>query len=297
MNLFSFRQKNVKLPNASDVEEYCLEVIEQMLETAKEERTERQPELPLIRIRLECTDPTLALSANHFAQKTVGRVANPKDVLLFKIRREPNAKHRVEMDRQLMDNLTEEAKFAQVCGIDDVIREYFEQVDPSSQLDFLFEKLLTESVRDCVEKDVCRMQAVIDWHLTKVQEKFLAPGIPLSRILQDEQLVREMAQDFKEKLKNDEESNLENVRKVLKLDEKTSGSIAKPPKSRKTIDSDEEVLQLDSSDAEMATEEEEVKTKSGRGRGATRSRGRARGRGRGKAETGKSISDYMCFKR
>lgn len=261
-----------------------------MLDTAKQEHNGIQPKLPLIRLRTDCSNLALAISANHFAQKMVGRVANPKDVILFKTRRQSSNK-RVEMDLELIDELTDDAKFTHVCKIDDVIQEYFNQVDSTSQLNFLYEKLLTECVRDYVEKDICKMQSVIDWHLKEVQAKFTAPGVKLDKILVDEHLVREMVQDFKENLRVKDEASVEKIGQLLKLDnqkEKKSPKASAPKKAVRAQEAEEseEVLNLSESDVEM--EEAQVKKLSGRG-----SRG-----GRGKsATTSKPISDYMRFKR
>lgn len=299
-------------PKATDVEDLCMERIEQMLAQAASEHNGQQPALPLLRLRLECANPELAISANQFAQKLVGRAANPKDVILFKARRQP--RHQVDMDLRLIDELAgDEAKFTQVCNIDDVISEYFEQVDPTSQLDLLFERLLTESVREFVEKDTCRMQSVIDWHLKQLRQRFDKCS-DLPRVLKDEQLVREMAQDFKESLRREENESLEKVRELLKLEPVKSAVAGGRAKKQAKLDGvggdatmsdDDEVLELGSSGSEP--EEVEPTPARGRGRGRGRAKGTATaaaaGRGRAKASTAKaasakgSIADYMCIKR
>lgn len=65
------------------IQSFCLEKIEEMLENAERERlgNSRQPEKPLVRLRVDYSGGFEPFSVLRFSQKFVDRVANPKDII------------------------------------------------------------------------------------------------------------------------------------------------------------------------------------------------------------------------
>lgn len=192
-----------------DVEEFCSEKIEEMIRRAEEEHSgdPRQPKEPLIRLRVDYTDEYLTLSANHFGQRFVGRVANPKELILFKCKKFANPKTVMDANLDIIDEIYENEEQSKHCNIDDVINEYFENVDPVSKLTLLGEKRLTEAVKSIVEKDApsTKITALIDWHINSIKEHITKKN-DVNRILDDHFLVREIMHDFKEKLRAKEDA-------------------------------------------------------------------------------------------
>lgn len=202
----------IKKRNATvlDVEEFCSQKIEEMIERAAEEHSgdPRQPKLPLIRLRVDYTDEYLTLSANHFGQRFVGRVANPKELILFKCKKTQNPKTVLDSNLDIIEEIYENEEQSKHCNIDDVINEYFENVDSISKLTLLGEKRLTEAVKSIVEKDApsAKINTLIDWHINSIKDHIMKKN-DVNRILEDQFLVREIMHDFKEQTRAKEEND------------------------------------------------------------------------------------------
>ncbi|RWS14673.1 double-strand break repair protein MRE11A-like protein, partial [Dinothrombium tinctorium] len=133
---------------------YCTEKVENIL-TDHElnfSGSDDIPKEPLIRLRIEYSDEYCIFSSSLFAQQFVGRVANPKEIILFKSKKNPKQKEETHIDfskfEELMD--VDQSKY---YNIEDVINEYFEKVDRRGQMSLLCENRLSSSVKLCVEKD------------------------------------------------------------------------------------------------------------------------------------------------
>lgn len=207
-----------------DVEDFCTKKIEEMIQKAKEEHSgePNQPELPLIRLRVDYTDEYLTLSANHFGQRFVGRVANPKEVILFKCKKTLMAKTTIDTNLDIIDEMYEDMNEEQAkhCGIDDVINEYFDNVDPLSKLTLLGEKKLTEAVKEIVEKDTqsAKINMLINWHIRSVKEHIMQKN-DVDKILEDQFLVREIMHDFKEQIRIKQEDEKQDLIDFEELEE------------------------------------------------------------------------------
>lgn len=228
--------EKIKKKNATvlDVEEFCSQKIEEMIERAREEHSgdERQPELPLIRLRVDYTDEYLTLSANHFGQRFVGRVANPKELILFKCKKSQNPKTIFDSNLDIIDEIYENEEQSKHCNIDDVINEYFENVDPISKLTLLGEKRLTEAVKNIVEKDApsSKIQTLIDWHINSIKEHINKKN-DVNRILEDQFLVREIMHDFKDQLRAKEEND-----EPIDFDQFEKANGKKPARAKKAAE-------------------------------------------------------------
>lgn len=238
-------KKNVSV---IDVEEFCSKKIEEMIAIAAEEHSgdPRQPNLPLIRLRVDYSDEYLTLSANHFGQRFVGKVANPKELILFKCKRGIVQKvvvdSNLEMIEDMMEDMYENEDTLQsknCVHIDDVINEYFDHVEPQSKLCLLGEKKLTEAVKEIVEKDAqsAKINMIIDWHINSVKDHFMAKD-DLDKILKDRFLIREIMADFKKGIKQKEDAenrNLINYEELSKqYGRKKSAAAPKQPKVTKS---------------------------------------------------------------
>lgn len=264
--------EKIKKKNATvlDVEEFCSDRIEAMIQRAEEEHSgdPRQPKEPLIRLRVDYTDEYLTLSANHFGQRFVSRVANPKELILFKCKKFQNPKTVLDSNLDIIDEIYENEEQSKHCNIDDVINEYFENVDPVSKLTLLGEKRLTEAVKNIVEKDApsSRINVLIEWHINSIKDHIMKKN-DVNRILDDQFLVREIMHDFKEELRvKDEGDNpidfeeleqqhSKKTKAKVKAEPKAAAaaSKAKGGRKKKVVDSESEeemVIEVVDSDVE-----------------------------------------------
>ncbi|KAM9767235.1 double-strand break repair protein MRE11 isoform 3-T4 [Dama dama] len=110
------------------IQNFCLEKVEEMLENAERERlgNSRQPEKPLIRLRVDYSGGFEPFSVLRFSQKFVDRVANPKDVIHF-------FRH-----REQKENTGEEINFGKFISkpsegttlrVEDLVKQYFQTAE------------------------------------------------------------------------------------------------------------------------------------------------------------------------
>ena len=232
-----------------------------------------QPKLPLIRLRVDYTDEYLTLSSNHFGQRFVGKAANPKELILFKCKKGQNLTQRPVADTNLeiIEEIYENEDQAKHCHIDDVINEYFDNVDIVSRLMLLNERQLTDAVKEIVEKDAqsSKIQAIIDWHINSIKSHIMAKGDQVDKILDDQFLIREIMHDFKRDLEKKEENENENLINFAELEQqyrkkrstaskansdepKTAASKAKGKSNKKLFEDEEEMDLSDFYDDEEA---------------------------------------------
>ena len=241
-----FSKIGKKSVNVLDVEDFCSRKIEEMIRQAAEEHSgdPQQPELPLIRLRVDYTDEYLTLSANHFGQRFVGKVANPKELILFKCKKGFAPKVTADSNLEMIEDIVEDMYYEngeqskQCTHIDDVINEYFDNVEPQSKLCLLAEKKLTDAVKEIVDKDPqsAKLNIIIDWHINAIKEHFMSKN-NLDQILEDKFLIREMMTDFKAKLRQKEETDNKNLIDFEELAQqygrKRSNAAPKQPKVTK----------------------------------------------------------------
>lgn len=75
-------QNEVNRGNPDSVMEFLTKKVDQMVQQANLDRTERSPELPLVRLRVDYTGFS-TINPQVFAQKFVNKVANPQDILMW----------------------------------------------------------------------------------------------------------------------------------------------------------------------------------------------------------------------
>ena len=162
---------------AETVEEFCTQKVQSMIDRAEIDRTgdDMQPKLPLIRLRMESAK-ALPFSIYHFGLKFKGKVANPSELLLFKLKKRVRAKAgEVEIDGDKLQSLLDDGDGHEVCKIEDIVEELL--VDPtgkSKPLDLLSERLLTKAVCDLVDKETDNVETGLDDMMNMARKRLMA---------------------------------------------------------------------------------------------------------------------------
>nr|XP_018899638.1 PREDICTED: double-strand break repair protein MRE11 [Bemisia tabaci] len=134
-----------------NVEAFLKDKVEEMIEIAQEQITgyDKQPTLPLIRLRVEWSDEEQLLNPMRFGQVYYqGSVANPDNILLFR-KEKTNRKVKEEaIDKDVIEGILDE----EIEDVQSVVERYFTEVDPSKQLKVLSLKGLGEAVSRFVDK-------------------------------------------------------------------------------------------------------------------------------------------------
>ena len=136
--------------------DFCRKRVEEMIRTAKLQHSgdQRQPSLPLIRLRLEYNDESQQFHSAQFGAQFNGRVANHSEIISY-VKRKENHSYEDEQNfdfNEFRDLLNEDV-IEQRVNIKDIIREYFERIPPHLQLGLLSEQAMTAAVIELVEKD------------------------------------------------------------------------------------------------------------------------------------------------
>ncbi|KAK6171195.1 hypothetical protein SNE40_019436 [Patella caerulea] len=254
------------------VEAYCQQKVENLLQKAEAEHTgnSKQPDKPLIRIRVDYAGGFEPFSVYRFGQKFVDRVANPKDVVLFQRKRVNTAKKEEggEGDAELLANIKPQSLDS--ARVEDMVRDYFNKVDGANQLQVLTEKGMGDAIKEYVDKEEREaISELVKYQIGKTQ-KYLKDRNAAEEII-DVEICR-FKEERKQKKQEDEE-----VKEALKI------AISKRESQNATGYQDDE-----NNDSIMDSDESESSSVSSTGRGRGRGRGsRARGtsnqssRGRG----------------
>lgn len=181
----------------------------------------REPELPLIRVRVECASEYHHLNPSVFNHRFKDKVANPKDLVLFrKKRNRPADTSNDNIDVDDMDDIFEIDNTGR-CNIQDVIVEYFANADEKTKLTLLSEKLMVQAIREVVEKDQStdKVTQAIDFQRKSIHDLLVDMDVPL----EDKSLVKQAIKECKEKLLQDEAKVAKDLNKLLR--NSTRGSI------------------------------------------------------------------------
>ena len=196
--------------DAEQVESFCERKIKSLIDRAELEHSGdiMQPELPLIRLRLESSFP-LPFSTYQFGLKFKGKVANPNELLLFKLKRKPGTKtSEVEVDTDRLEFMLD-GDSHQITNIEDIVEELL--TDPTGKtkpLDLLSERHLTTAVRELVEKDTPdSVETVIENMLLKTRN-YLMNSDDLSC---DEGSIADDVKNLRLKLRSKEQADKKRV--------------------------------------------------------------------------------------
>ncbi|CAM9585296.1 unnamed protein product [Bubo scandiacus] len=275
-----FNPDNPKVTQA--IQAFCMEKVESMLDNAERERlgNPRQPEKPLIRLRVDYAGGFEPFSVHRFSQKYMDRVANPKDIIYFFRHREQKEKN--DNDLNFGKLVSRPASEGMTLRVEDLVKQYFQTAEKKVQLSLLTERGMGEAVQEFVDKEEKdAIEELVKFQLEKTQ-RFLKER----RTDAEEEKIDEEVRKFRESRKKNTEEEDEEVREAMTraraLRSEDAGLIA--------ASSDEELMDTgmkgtgDSDDGLPATSSRGRGSARGRGRGARGQNSTARGasrRGRG----------------
>ncbi|NXJ78829.1 MRE11 protein, partial [Trogon melanurus] len=275
-----FNPDNPKVTQA--IQAFCMEKVELMLDNAERERlgNPRQPEKPLIRLRVDYAGGFEPFSVHRFSQKYIDRVANPKDIIHFFRRREQ--KERNDNDLNFGKLVRRPASEGTTLRVEDLVKQYFQTAEKKVQLSLLTERGMGEAVQEFVDKEEKdAIEELVKFQLEKTQ-RFLKER----RTEAEEEKIDEEVRKFRESRKKNTEEEDEEVREAM--------TRARALRSEDAVlveaSSDEELMDTgtrgtgDSDDALPATGRQGRGRARGRARGARGQNATARGssrRGRG----------------
>ncbi|PSC71365.1 Double-strand break repair MRE11 [Micractinium conductrix] len=130
------------------VAEFLERKVQQMIDAAHRERSDRAPELPLIRLRVDYSGFS-TINTQRFGQKFVGKVANPNDIVLWQKAPQRKAKDAgaaggagAAAGTLIRPEALDESR------IEDLIGQHLQH-----NLEILQEQTLTDALHEFVEKD------------------------------------------------------------------------------------------------------------------------------------------------
>lgn len=163
-----FNPDNPKVTQA--IQSFCLEKIEEMLDSAERERlgNPQQPEKPLIRLRVDYSGGFEPFNVLRFSQKFVDRVANPKDVIHFFRHREQKGKTGEEINFGKL--IIKPASEGTTLRVEDLVKQYFQTAEKNVQLSLLTERGMGEAVQEFVDKEEKdAIEELVKYQLEKTQ--------------------------------------------------------------------------------------------------------------------------------
>ncbi|XP_040575293.1 double-strand break repair protein MRE11 isoform X2 [Lepeophtheirus salmonis] len=135
------------------VEEYLQAYVEEMLIDADSLRTghPKQPELPLLRLRVEYSDDAHQLTPGRFGNIYHNKVANPSDILLFRKKIERN----MMGEKLLTSDFDTNIILREGTSMKDFISQYFNDMasDEKKKLKLLGVRGIATAVENFIEKD------------------------------------------------------------------------------------------------------------------------------------------------
>uniref|UniRef100_A0A2I3HZ09 Double-strand break repair protein n=1 Tax=Nomascus leucogenys TaxID=61853 RepID=A0A2I3HZ09_NOMLE len=146
-----FNPDNPKLNQA--IQSFCLAKIEEMLENAKREHlgNSRQPEKPLILLRVDYSGGFEPFNLLRFSQKFVDRVANPKDIIHFF--RHGKQKEKTGEEINFGKLTTKPSSEGTTLRVEDLVKQYFQTEEKNVPLSLLTERGMGEAVQEFVDKE------------------------------------------------------------------------------------------------------------------------------------------------
>ncbi|KAL7983263.1 hypothetical protein Chor_000139 [Crotalus horridus] len=247
------------------IQDFCMEKVEMMLEKAERHRlgNSKQPEKPLIRLRVDYSGGFEPFSMVRFSQKYMDKVANPKDIIHFFRHREQKEKNEDEVNfRKLVCKPTAKGT---TLRVEDLVKQYFQTAEKKVQLSLLTERGMGEAVQEFVDKEEKdAIEELVKFQLEKTQ-RFLKER----RIDAEEAKIDEEVQRFRESRKTNTVEEDEEVREAINRAKARSQET-----DRASVMSDDDLMDVATSNQRFNDELEDSLAPS-RGR----QRGRARGRG------------------
>ncbi|XP_062949560.1 double-strand break repair protein MRE11 isoform X2 [Cynocephalus volans] len=271
-----FNPDNPKVTQA--IQSFCLEKIEEMLENAERERlgNSRQPEKPLIRLRVDYSGGFEPFSVLRFSQKFVDRVANPKDVIHFFRHKEQKEKTGEEINFGKL--ITKPSSEGTTLRVEDLVKQYFQTTEKNVQLSLLTERGMGEAVQEFVDKEEKdAIEELVKYQLEKTQRFLKERHIDALEDKIDEEVRR-----FRESRQKNTNEEDDEVREAINR-ARALRSQAEDSASAFTVD---DLLSIDLAEQMANDSDDSVSAVANKGRG--RARGRRGGRGQNSASRGGS---------
>ncbi|GFG28649.1 hypothetical protein Cfor_05677 [Coptotermes formosanus] len=283
---------------SEEVQKYVSEHLETLIQRAAEQISghKRQPQKPLIRLRVEYMEEKQMFNAVRFGLQYTDKVANPSDIVLFRKQRITGKMTTGgNFDKEALEALFNMEGRQGITGnrVEMIVERYFAEVATDKHLQVLSVKGLVEAASRFVDKDDRdALACVIDHQINKTVSHLL------SRNLTEDEIDEEIERFRQERLAKAEEEAVD-ARKMLAHPSRQNPSGKLKPNSS-VFDSDSDVdneLNLYGT-TRGGRSRGQAKGSRARGGRGSRSRGAtpSRGRGRSKAAVQTSISDVFSQK-
>ncbi|XP_068411897.1 double-strand break repair protein MRE11 isoform X2 [Eschrichtius robustus] len=257
------------------IQSFCLEKIEEMLENAERERlgNSRQPEKPLIRLRVDYSGGFEPFSVLRFSQKFVDRVANPKDVIHFFRRREQKEDTGEEIN---FGKFITKPSEGTTLRVEDLVKQYFQTAEKNVQLSLLTERGMGEAVQEFVDKEEKdAIEELVKYQLEKTQ-RFLKERH--TDALEDK--IDEEVRRFRESRQKNEEDD--EVREAMSR----ARALRFQSEEAASAFSADDLMSIDLAEQMADDSDDSITAAANKGRG--RGRGRRGGRGQNPVSRGGS---------
>ncbi|XP_036599229.1 double-strand break repair protein MRE11 isoform X2 [Trichosurus vulpecula] len=267
-----FNPNSLKVTQA--IQNFCLEKVEEMLEIAERERlgNPRQPEKPLIRLRVDYTGGFEPFSVLRFSQKFVDRIANPKDVIHFFRQREQKEKTEINFGELITKPPTE----GPTIRVEDLVKKYFQTAEKKLQLSLLTERGMGEAVQEFVDKEEKdAIEELVKYQLEKTQRFLKERHIDAA-----EDKIDEEVRHFRESRKKNTTEEEEEVREAMNR-ARAHRAQSEDLSSEFSVD---DLASIDMAEQMANDSDDSISATSSKGRG--RGRGRRGGRGQNSTARG-----------
>ncbi|KAM3935287.1 double-strand break repair protein MRE11 [Leptodactylus fuscus] len=270
-----FNPDNPKV--TQDIESFCIEKIEAMLDLAERERlgNTRMPDKPLIRLRVDYTGGFEPFNALRFSQKFVDKAANPKDIIhFFRHKEQKDKKDTVAINFGKLDSKS--SSEVATLRVEDLVKQYFQTAEKNVQLSLLTERGMGEAVQEFVDKEEKdAIEELVKFQLEKTQ-RFLK-----ERNIDDEEgQIDEEVRQFRQTRRENTNEEDEEVREAISRARAHRSQVGDVDMS-----DDDDIGRRTSAATFDDSDEDAPAPTPARGRG----RGRARG-GRGQGTTTRGTS-------
>ncbi|XP_044140526.1 double-strand break repair protein MRE11 [Bufo gargarizans] len=271
-----FNPDNPKV--TQDIENFCIEKIEAMLDMAERERlgNTRIPEKPLIRLRVDYTGGFEPFNTLRFSQKFVDKAANPKDIIhFFRHKEQKDKKDIVEINFGKLDSKS--SSEVATLRVEDLVKQYFQTAEKNVQLSLLTERGMGEAVQEFVDKEEKdAIEELVKFQLEKTQ-RFLKER----NIDAEEEKIDEEVRKFRQTRRDNTNEEDEEVREAINRAKAHRSQVEDIEMS----DDDGMGRKISGPSMNFSDEDNDPAPTPARGRG----RGRARG-GRGQSTTTRGTS-------
>ncbi|XP_075775480.1 double-strand break repair protein MRE11 isoform X2 [Pelodiscus sinensis] len=271
-----FNPDNPKVTQA--VQAFCMEKVETLLDNAERERlgNPRQPEKPLLRLRVDYSGGFEPFNIHRFSQKFMERTANPKDIIHFFRHREQKEKNDEVNFGKLVSRPASEGM---TLRVEDLVKQYFQTAEKKVQLSLLTERGMGEAVQEFVDKEEKdAIEELVKFQLEKTQ-RFLKERHTDAEEAKIDEEVRKFRETRKENIEEEDEEVREAMTRARALRSHEAG-LASGSSDDDLMDMGASEQKNDDSDAGST-----VPSSRGRGRGKGQARG---GRGQNLASRGTS---------